>query len=324
MIGLAPHAGNDVVGIRSLFPREGTDFTPWLTNNLKRLARPLGMKLRPIDYETWVPFGRTGKRVDILAEELNLDSPVVIENQYGQSDDNHLGRLLIYAGTTQARVAIWVAESFVREHLDALKWINDNSSESLQLYGVQIGTKTSESGRQEPSFEVVLHPSHWSRSDKRLLNVDPEDWRDRYEAFWQELVNELRSTKRLAKARSPSRDKFYTTGAGFSGIQLVARFKPLTKSVSVELAVRNPEDTDYMYGSLFWSLKRFDEEIALNLRREPQWVWSRYRSFSRISVSRGGSILGSPDELAEIQSWMVSNLLNFKKVFDPYLREPTY
>lgn len=87
MISLASYTSNNGVGIQSIFPREDTDFTPWLAKNLKRLARPLGMKLRPIDHETRVPFGRSEKRVDILAEEPNLDSPVVIENQYGQSED---------------------------------------------------------------------------------------------------------------------------------------------------------------------------------------------------------------------------------------------
>ena len=112
-----------------MFPREDYDFTPWLgqPENLARLARSLGRELEFHALEA----GTGSFRTDILARDLADGSIVVIENQFGRSDHDHLGKALTYLAAHEAKTVIWVAENFADEHRATLAWLNDHTSESL-------------------------------------------------------------------------------------------------------------------------------------------------------------------------------------------------
>lgn len=49
---------------------------------------------------------------------------MIIENQLGNSDGDHLGRLLIYAAGKDADTVIWIAKDFEDEHWLVLQWLN--------------------------------------------------------------------------------------------------------------------------------------------------------------------------------------------------------
>ena len=51
------------------------------------------------------------------------------------------------------------------------------------------------------------------------------------------------------------------------------------------------------------------------------WAQERNTRRRRIEITRPGSIDDDADALDEIREWMVENLINFKRVFDPYLKE---
>ena len=65
------------------------------------------------------------------------------------------------------------------------------------------------------------------------------------------------------------------------------------------------------------------EEIQSAIKGEFEWNWDRLddRRASRISVERPGSIGDDQTTLDEIHEWMVTNLLEFKRVFGPHLAE---
>jgi len=75
------------IPIRNVWHNEEKDFTPWLKENIDLLSEALGIDLSVIEREA-----RVGERfeMDLLAEGPNGDY-VIIENQFGKSDHNHLG-----------------------------------------------------------------------------------------------------------------------------------------------------------------------------------------------------------------------------------------
>src|ERR1039458_10266865 len=87
------------VRVRDAWPDEARNFTPWLsTDGLELLSDEIGVGLQLIKCEHQI--GRYS--LDILASELGEDatSPdrlVVIENQFGSTDHDHLGKLITYA-----------------------------------------------------------------------------------------------------------------------------------------------------------------------------------------------------------------------------------
>ena len=81
--------------IKERWPNEDKDFTPWLADaeNLSLLGDTIGLSLTLIGMEQAVgPF-----YADIVCDAAGSDGEerrVVVENQYGRSDHNHLGKLL--------------------------------------------------------------------------------------------------------------------------------------------------------------------------------------------------------------------------------------
>ena len=82
----------DSVPIREVWPKEEKDFTPWLEKNLDLLGDVLSLSL--VSNKREVKVGRRF-RADLQAEDSSGDL-VVIENQFGKSDHDHLGKIMTY------------------------------------------------------------------------------------------------------------------------------------------------------------------------------------------------------------------------------------
>jgi hypothetical protein len=123
-------ASIEEVPLRQYFPREDTSFTPWLKDNIKLLGDTIGIDIT--DPEIEVPIG--SYRLDILAQESDSDRKIVIENQFGEANHDHLGKLLTYMAGLNANVSIWLAESFRDEHITAVNHLNQISDENTAFF----------------------------------------------------------------------------------------------------------------------------------------------------------------------------------------------
>ena len=123
------------VFIRDVWKHEDSDFTPWLAQaeNVAQLAAAIGMELEVTGVE--VPVGPFS--ADILAKNSSGEF-IIIENQFGKTDHDHLGKILTYAATLNASAVIWVAERFTDEHRKAIEWLNDHTSNDLSLFAVEL------------------------------------------------------------------------------------------------------------------------------------------------------------------------------------------
>lgn len=134
------------IDLRTIWPHEARDFTPWLAENLIFLAKPLDM-----DFELAATEKRVGDfRADLVCHDRIDDTCVVIENQLDQSNHQHLGKVLTYAATI-----IWIAEEFRPEHCEVLNWLNGNTSAALRFFGVEITVYQIADSLYAPAFTVV-------------------------------------------------------------------------------------------------------------------------------------------------------------------------
>lgn len=150
------------VDIRSVWPHEARDFTPWLNDNLQYLSEVIGLDLE--QGETEVPVN--GFFADILTKSAD-GTDVVIENQYGYMDDAHLGKALIYMAGLQTRIVIWVAENFTPAYLHTINWLNRHSEE-LNFLAVQVRVVQIDDSRRVPLFEVIAKPDDWEQRVEQL------------------------------------------------------------------------------------------------------------------------------------------------------------
>ena len=144
-----------VIDAHEVWRREDEDFSPWLVKNLDLLDEILGTKLELIEREK--PVGRFF--ADLLCvNKKSSNSLVVIENQLGWSDHDHLGKLLTYAAGLQATTVIWIATEFESEHLGALASLNRNTNNLLRCFGVKLELKRIDKSRCLPTFTLVAEP----------------------------------------------------------------------------------------------------------------------------------------------------------------------
>lgn len=103
--------------LRTVWDHEEREFTPWLAQeeNMARLSEAIRMDLQIERIE--VPVGPY--YADILAKDAS-GGYVVIENQFGKTNHDHLGKLITYGATLGATAVVWVAEQFSDERKRAL------------------------------------------------------------------------------------------------------------------------------------------------------------------------------------------------------------
>jgi hypothetical protein len=123
--------------LRHVWSHEAAGFTPWLLKNLDDLNRALPFDLLEADCEQ--PAGTSW--VDAVATDAD-GNIVVIENQLGTSDHDHLGKVITYLATFDAKRAVWIVSEARPEHIQAITWLNESGLAEFYLVkveAVQIG-----------------------------------------------------------------------------------------------------------------------------------------------------------------------------------------
>ena len=145
--------------IRTAWPDEARNFTPWLLENLDRLSEAIGIPLEAEGSEVAVE----SFSADILARNPQDDTLVLIENQLECSDHTHLGQILTYLAGLEAKTIIWVASDFRDAHLSAVDWLNKYTEEQFAFFAVKVKVVRIGESPLAPLFDVVTRPNDWER-----------------------------------------------------------------------------------------------------------------------------------------------------------------
>ena len=176
------------VPLREAWKHEANDFTPWLaeSENLNMLADVLHLgSLELVATEHWVG----DFKLDILC--TNGDDQVIIENQLEKTNHSHLGQIITYAAGIGAKKVIWVAESFRPEHVAALEFLNQNTTDDLSFFAVELELWCIGDSPFAPKFEVVARPNDWVKSgrEQARVAVTSTPTKQRLLKFWGALTS---------------------------------------------------------------------------------------------------------------------------------------
>ena len=301
--------------LREAWPREADDFTPWLADHISELGNALGLELELQSQEA--PIGAFS--LDLLARVSGTNRTVIIENQLGPTDHDHLGKLLTYAGGCDAHVIIWVAKDLRDEHRQALDWLNQRTDEDTEFYGVVVEVWKIDDSRPAPHFNMVATPNEWHREAAdtvRLGNISDKNLR--YKSFFQNLIDKLRE-RGFTNARKAQLQNWHAFPSGYGPRAQYAAVFNQGRRVSVEVYIGST-DTD-RNKTLFDHLMEQLESIESELGESLDWERLNNRSASRIAIRRRGGIDDDDETLEEVKSWMIDKLLDFKRVFGPHLDE---
>ena len=316
----APEDGVENLEVRTRWPNEALDFTPWLANNLGLLGEEIGIKLEIVQQEKAVgPMS-----LDILARDTDTKELVAIENQLEWADTHHLGQLLTYVTGCDAHVAIWVATGFRHEYAEALHRLNEWTNGRARFYGVKVELiRKADNSQTEPRFHRVVYPGGWDRCNTLPKDPPPSPAAQKHRDFYQPLIKEL-----LQARFAPSAIQYY----GHTGRFFRSDFHPDmgyavsfdyrgSAWVSLHIQTEDHELTDRIFDELHEDRETI--ECWIDAGDQPDWHWLRHDgyTFSTINVRRDGTIDDPPERLKKLMSWMSDLLPRFKEVFDPRLAD---
>ena len=297
----------ELVPVYEAWPRGEWDFTPWLSENMDLLSKAVGFELELIQAEATLPGAM---RVDVLARVAGTEDYVVIENQMGVSDNDHLAGLLNYASHSDSKVLIWVAGSFGKWALRTLDWLNDEGG--IQIYALKMSAQRN-GGNVEGRLELVAGPNQRG-AEWPGYQYPPE--KQKYLDFFRPLVAEWFeqgiAERNIAR---PVNDQEFPSG--YSSIHYHVGFWGGSNSVlSIYLYVVtfDPACNKRIFDPLYQHRQEIEEALP-----EVWWGKGNGQNEAVVGISIPGSIEDSEERLHKIRAWASKNMPKFKAVIQPYL-----
>ena len=109
--------------------------------------------------------------ISLPKSKTEEDHKVIIENQLGKTDHDHLGKIITYAAGLGARTLIWVSHRFCDEHREALDWLNSNTGEQLAFWGLKIRAFRMDGSRPAPPIHRYIGPQCRNQSRTREVSI---------------------------------------------------------------------------------------------------------------------------------------------------------
>lgn len=304
------------VALREVWSNEASDFTPWLTNeeNLNTLAEALGISELVLE-NTEVYVGDF--KLDILCTDG--DENVVIENQLEKTNHDHLGKILVYAAGIGAKKIIWIAESFRQEHMAALQFLNENTTEKLNFFGVEIKVWKIGDSLFAPQFEVVVKPNGWTKSarEQARITANTSPTEQLQLRFWTALVEHLSKNAPNIRPQRPHPKHWLVIPIGRSGFQLNPKVHTREHQLGVELWISCPQAKQH-FSNLFAQKEQIENQLDFEL----DWQeLPNSSSCARIATWYHGADIENEHRWEKYFDWLTRKIVKMNEVLRPIVRE---
>jgi len=303
------------VPLRDAWRHEANDFTPWLAKpeNLDALATTLGLsELEFVAAEHWVG----DFKLDILCTDG--EQKVIIENQLDETDHKHLGQILAYAAGVEARKIIWIAETFRPEHSAALQFLNENTTDDLSFFGVQIELWRIDDSPPAPKFEIIVKPNDWTKTGREQVRVatSTSPTQQLQLKFWMALVARLAKNAPQIRPQKPRPQLWLTTSIGHSGFELNSTANTRDARLGVELWMPD-EQAKTRFAQLKEQRQQIEDQIGFAL----DWQELPNAKGCRIVSYRLDSSIEDEHRWEEYLAWLEQRIVIMDKVLRPIVKE---
>ena len=292
------------VDIKEHWPNEAYDFTPWLERNINLLGDVIDLEL-----EVETGENKVGDfSADIVCRNTADGHQVIVENQYNKTDHDHLGKLLTYAAGKGATVVIWIAEAFRDEHRAAIDWLNDQTSQDVHFFGIQIELWKIGNSLPAPRFHVVCKPNDWTKVMRQTGEM--RDTQKLQLKFWTGLRDAMERKPGKVKSRRPAPFGWTTFSIGRRNFHLDAVFGILKGRISVQLIMDGENAKDH-YQLLFKQKEAIEKEIGKKL----EWQELPDKKTKKVSLWRNDCAVQNEQQWGDFHSWLHEYLEKFYDVF---------
>lgn len=296
----------DTHSLKEIFDGEASGFTPWLTKNIGLLADKLNINISDAEREHKLET----MKVDIVAKAGDDgEKNIIIENQFGDSDSDHLGKVITYAAHQNAQYAVWIVEKARAEHVSAIQMLNDST---IQCNFYLIEATAVSIGDSKPGilFDVVCAPpcdknetSQKSETEQRLID------------FWTSF-NEYASKNGADFQRMPQSYHWMniSTGTSKAHYDLFIR----KGSISVRLLL---DSSDKAENKKHYRMIEKDKEAINEAFGKPllQWNLAEDNKTSVIMVTNYDCGGYEQQDWEPLFAWLLETYKKLQGIFKPYI-----
>jgi hypothetical protein len=271
-----------------------------------------------LDLELVQTEGAVGSfSVDIEAHDTGRDRQVIIENQLEPTDHGHLGQLLTYAAGLDAAVIIWISPEIREEHRQALDWLNRQTNERIEFFGVALEVVRINDSKPAVVFRLAASPNAWTKTVKSTQTAQVSPRERAYQEFFQLVMDELREKYKFTNAKRAQPQSWYSFRSGIvSDITYGAAFASGNRlRAEIYIDVGDAAKNKAIYDALMTHKTEIE-----GLTGELVWERLDQKRACRISLVRSNtSIEDGVEHGEEMRTWLVQALLTVKAAFGPRL-----
>jgi hypothetical protein len=299
------------VDVRDLWQHEQYDFSNWLAkeSNLDYLNDILGLTLVEVDKEVYVgPY-----RCDLVAKDETSGVTVIIENQLEGTNHDHLGKIITYASGLDAKVIVWIVKEAKEEHRAAIEWLNNNTSESINFFLIEIHAYRIGSSDPAPKFEVVEKPNDFvKRSKVKTTDNDLNKSQSERLVFWEQFNQVLVSRGKPFNVRKATTDHWYDVAIGSSEAHIAIDLINKDGNIVVELYISNNKE---VFDDLFSKREEIEQELGFDM------TWDRLnnKKASRIKYYIQGLNFDDHSNYEDLMRQAIDTAVKMREVFKKHL-----
>ena len=299
------------VDVRDLWKHEQYDFSNWLAKeeNIKLLDDEIGLTLMDINKEVYIG----SYRCDLVAKDETTGQIVIIENQLEATNHDHLGKIITYAAGLDAKTIIWIVKEAREEHKAAIEWLNNNSSEEIGFFLIELHAYKINDSLPAPMFKVVEKPNNFTKTSKQNYS-DKELNQSQNERlmFWEEFNTVIVARGKPFSVRKPTTDHWYDVAIGTSEAHLAINLVNKENKIVLELYILDNKN-------LFDHIYEDKEKIENTLQMSFSWERLDGKKASRIKHDVLGLDFSDHSNYPQLMDECIEKILKMRDVFKKYL-----
>ena len=310
--------------IRDTWANEAYDFTPWLRDNISLLSEALGLGRQGLIVEgIEVPVGAYS--ADVVCKDMTKETEetVLIENQFGRSDHDHLGKIITYSSGLNASTVVLICEKLREEHRTALTWLNTITNNTHNFFAVELELWRINDSPAAPKFNVVVKPDNWARIAETTKHATEKgelsDTKKLYLGYWGALREYIITVSELIKdtplrPRKPLPQMWTGFSIGKSGLELNAFINGRDKWIRAELTMHG-ENAVSWHKQISKDAETIESELGFPL----EWKYLEGTQ-QRISITKETDPSDKAD-WGEQHEWLYEKLNAMHGVFSSRIKQ---
>lgn len=172
--------------------------SPFVKDAIQDIAKIIGSDLDFVDEERFISPDDGRYRTDLIFRDSETGDFVVVENQLGTTNHDHLGKCLTYLANIQAKKVVWISENFRPEHIKALNTLNEITGDEYAFYALELHLmKLGDDPETYYEFKEIVCPTSVSKASGQIRQMSSEN-REKM-AYWEKFFSELKENVKKSR-----------------------------------------------------------------------------------------------------------------------------